>query len=294
MNPTHRLLLAVAALAAVTAGAQAQVFTYSSGGATGVDTLFNVRGRNAADVNDLGFNLGNVTQFLSASTTARDLPVVDPAHLTAVFGDLSELSFSVAAGANPADTSAGIATATVFITKPRTVPDGFDADVISPSNPFGGTPFAAPSSTTPTSASSITQGTLRNRITTIGNNLTTAFATPIDDQVARIPDSAAGSYTSQVGIGGDFGAINQTQGTVEGSTGEAPPTGKIYLDFYRLNPVSGAANVTYLGAFEFSTDGSLEWYRKEFVAVPEPGAYAAAGAGGLLAFALYRRQRSRR
>jgi len=291
MNLTSRILLAAAALAAGSIGSQAQVFTYSSGGATGVDTVFSVRGRNPLDSNDYGANLGNVEQFLSSSTTVLDLQVVDPADLIATFGDLTELSFSVGAGAGSA--SGSIATGTVFITKPRNVAPGFDADVISGSNPLGGTPFASPSSTAPTSAGIITQGTLRNRVVGVGLQLSTLVATVVDDQVATIADSDGSSYTSLVGVSGNYG-VAQTQGTVEGSTGTAAPADKIYLDFYRLNPAAGSANVSYLGAFEFSTDGSLEWYRREFIAVPEPGAYAAAGAAGLLGFALFRRTRSRR
>jgi hypothetical protein len=274
MNPSFLLPSAVLAVVFTAASAAAQTFTYSSGGDAGVDTLFNVRGRNAADVNDLGVNLGNVTQFLSSRADVLELPILDPADLAAVFGDLAELSFSVAAGANPADTSAGIAAGTVFITKPRTVPAGF----VPEDEAIGTMPFANPSSTAPTSAAIITQGTLRNRITTIGNNLTTAFATPIDDQVARIPDSAGGSYTSQVGIGGNFG-VAQTQGSVEGST-DGVPTAAVFLDFYRLNPASGAANVTYLGAFELDTDGTLDWYHRDYI-VPEPSAGLLLATGGL-------------
>jgi hypothetical protein len=264
----------MAACVAIPASAQ---FPYTSGaGGTDIHTLFNVRQPGVgSSLFDFGANLGSIERFRAPSAVPVPLSEFTLAELQTAFPTFGNLYFSVTAGASA--TVGSVANVSAFVTKPRSgVPD-FSL----------GATFLAPNSTAPDRANVISQGTLRNRITTVGGGYRD-FGMDFSDTATQVEDSISISYTRIVEAGGNFG-VAQVNGSVEGFTG-LTFNQPVFLDFYELQPGSGPG--TYLGAFEFRPNGDFIWYSKASV-VPETSTVAVGAAlAGLVACTLVRRRRN--
>jgi hypothetical protein len=278
-------LIRGASLLALAAGAtQAQVFTYSNTS----DALLTFRqSGTGSSANDLVVNLGSVSQFRTFSGTTFEVfsgsGLATAFNGTAGFGNLQVSVVSAIRSA-----ALGLPAQTLFLTRERT---------------------ALNTQTAPwTTRTSSSQGTIGGNIESIGNaSVTLGSSTPssvLANGVIEVPDSASGSPTGRIGSGNTGGGpLGNLRGTfastgVSGASVEfTTPVGftgvqTVRADFYELRPaasLNAGVPATYLGYFELSGNGSVS-----FTAVPEPSEYAALGGAGLVAFALWRRNRAAR
>jgi len=278
-------LIRGASLLALAAGAtQAQVFTYNNG----TDTLLTFRqSGSGSSANDLVVNLGSVSQFRTMTGTTFEV-FSGSALATAFNGSagFGNLQMSVVTGLS--STALGLPTSTLFLTRERT-------DANTQTEPW-------------TTRSSGQQGLTRGQIGSLGLGLASlASGTPssvLANGVIQVADTATYSPQLRVGSGsGGGGTLGNLRNTfsstrVSGASVEATtPVGftglqTIRADFYELQPaanINSGAAATYLGYFQLSGNGSVS-----FTAVPEPSEYAALGGAGLVAFALWRRNRAAR
>ena len=113
------------------------------------------------------------------------------------------------------------------------------------------------------------------------------YAGTTTGNVAIIPNGSVDSYTTKsTGLTGLVGPIKN-------ATGSSFTSGSIVSDLFEYNGTGSGNKATYEGDFTFNSNGSLDFTTVS--AVPEPGTYGIAGAGGLLLLSLgkqFRRQQA--
>lgn len=226
---------------------------------------------------NLEVNIGPSSSYLNASQPIT-LSGYTPAQLTAAYGNLNNLSWTVIGAARPGVSSADFPQNTLFVTRAR-------ADVNTPSDPF-----ARKSNSTQSQVSSTIAGIAG--INAVAGAKPWSAGTPLDPILNNstsviIPEANASSYTSLAGTSGTlnnkFGAGFGGSG-VENTTPASFNSGFSASDLYEIIPGSGDA--TRLGTFSFFADGSAT-----FTPVPEPTIYATIFGGGLALFAVLRARR---
>lgn len=254
MRPTLKLTALAAGLALIAIPTHAQ-FNYSDN-----DLILNFRQTDgAASDPNLTVNLGNIFTFKGLTGTTT-LTQFDPSQLTTLFGDFDNLAFSVLATEKSAPATAPYVNNTLWLTTPR-----LDINL---------------QTTPPNRGSSLSQGGTASKIASIGDGANTS-GTDLSATATTLPDNAPNSYHTFVGSGTFNGstAFNVENNTGAGFTG----TGLVRSDLYELIPGSGAG--TYLGYFEFSGSGSMDFV----AAVPEPSSFGLLISAGVLGLAFRRK-----
>jgi hypothetical protein len=260
------ILFSVAGACALVQSAQAAVPSFTD---TNRDLILTFRKTGFDGVGSVGtvvfeVDIGQSSIYYGAAA-GTSIPITAysaTAQLGTLFDSLSDMSWSVAgcvpnAGDNG---SASKPTRTLWLTDPR-------------SNP--GTP-AAPW----LQQSTFTQGQPDSHIVAILNNALTWAQANSRDSVTNTPTALAIPAGNGDNAGGSLGALGNFLGTFggNGSQSDVENTtdstfglgGEVSRsDFYELQPGSGAG--TYLGYFEFDSNGSMTFYaQQQAVVYPSP------------------------
>jgi hypothetical protein len=275
------LLRGASIMALAASAAQAQVFSYDNTR----DTLLAFRQSGAgASGNDLIVNLGSIAQFRTMS--GGSFSVATGSLVSSVFNGtagLGNLQWSVSSGIR-ASSELGLPVQTLFLTRPRT-----DINVQTDS--------WIPRSSGQQGLTAGNIASMGSGAVSFGTGLPSAIisngylSTP--DFQSFSPQLRVGSGSNGGGTSGNFRNTFSSSGTsganVELTTssnfGVSSPV--VRADFFELQP--SASTGTYLGYFEMSGNGNVS-----FTPVPEPSDYAALGAVGLAAFAVWRRKNASR
>lgn len=257
-NKLIALLAIGAGLAMSRMSADAQ-FTYNAN-----DILLGFRSTTLSY--DYVVDLGSASQFYNATPgTTFTVSGYDAASLTAIFGSLDSLSFSIFGDVRTFGNTNGTFN-TLWISSAR-------SDINTQTSPWY-------------QSSVSSQGTVAAQIDGIAGGAVSFGGAAGADAVTNsltavtVPDTfnAIGigiSYTIGIGTVGNF--ANTFQGSAENTTplNFATSGSPLRSDFYQLNP--GTGDSIYLGYFELSPNGTMT-----FTAVPEPSTLAMLGAGMLL------------
>jgi hypothetical protein len=276
-------LLAVAALASLTAGAQAQTVTYNTGD---LFLGFNEPGVSSDYVVDLGPESYFLTLAGSAGTTDITTSDYSGAGLGTISSDLSTV-FGTSWYANNSTPGSNVQWGIVGASTNKRASSGvfglpndtlfFTVGELTPGS----------GSTGPTEKSTNAQDTLWNQITNFENGFSGQSDTS-NSTVASVEASTLANNWSDANPGSNaftsgLNIEQPTSGTYIGPTNSQ-------LDLYELEPTDNGGTGTgkELGSFTLSSSGQLDF--TSAAAVPEPSTYATIGIGA--AFLLLFRRRT--
>ncbi len=280
----QNLVVAIAAAAALTSGAFAQVFNYSPG-----DLLVGIR-QDSNPTTDLVIDLGPESNLANVSSS-----ITSPYQITLT---------TTLAGSSTGDSIQSAIHSTFGAS-----PSGLDISVLAAGSNGSGNLFlsAVRSTATTGSAGAVSGSTawVRNSSTTQNNpvlkinNLgnTAKFQNGIGTSVSAgivagngwvsFPASTISGYTDTANSSAITPYVNNG---LEASYSAGSP---VSLDFYSVPKKVGSSTAsTYLGFFTLDGSAHLSYVPAGAV-VPEPQSYAAVAGLGLVAFAAWRRRSSK-
>jgi hypothetical protein len=263
------VLLSLAGSGALVQSVQAQGFTDTS---RDLILTFRKTGIDGGTVGSVVFevDVGQASLYYNAAP-GSSMPITAynaTSQLGTLFDSVNDLSWSVN-GCVPNAGDSGdqsIPTRTLWVTDPRLNPN-------VQAKPWN-------------EGSSYTQGTTDSHIVAIlANAQTWANSTP-PDSVTNTATAVAIPEGSGDNAGGSLGALGNYLGTFQGDVENTTPSdfdvagSPSISDFYQLEPGSGPG--TYLGYFQFNTDGSMTFYGPA-VTFPAPTPSASTdGAGNVV------------